>query len=364
MTHDWRALAPHRPISISEVRDGTFYVPRTGEGAEAISVLLNAGLERPIAIFGPAGSGKSTELAALAQIRGPTWVGPLIRLDKTLPYHESVSVDEVLDAITEFAISLARDKLHLQLSSDLQSARSPRGFDLLLETVREIRKASRQGVIALIVDGLEKASLQLAYGTLVQLERLRDEARIVVVVPTVVATGPSAAVLHDYQVISIGPVIVSQTVDASVTDKMAEQGASFLLEIAKRRLAMASLGELEPLLRAAAQSSGGLVRTFLQLLHSAALSAAMRGSRDPDLKDLKQAARDQTGFLLRLLKEGDTEALRAAHGTDGREVEIDRRVRFLANGLLLEYEPPRGPVVRVAPLLLEALGLPPGQSHG
>src|SRR5260370_18243416 len=101
--------------------------------------------------------------------------------------------------------------------------------------------------------------------------------------------------------------------------------------------------------------SGGLVRTFLQLLQKAALYAAMRGQVTPDTMDVAQAAHDQTSFLLRLLKEGDVAWLRAAHGTNGMEVEITHRVRFLANGLLLEYRTQPGPIVYVAPLLVDAI---------
>lgn len=68
-----------------------------------------------------------------------------------------------------------------------------------------------------------------------------------------------------------------------------------------------------------------------------------------------RAAGEQASFLLRLLKEGDIDSLRAAHATAGREIEIDRRVRFLANGLLLEYATRFGTVVRVAPLLEMAI---------
>ena len=78
--------------------------------------------------------------------------------------------------------------------------------------------------------------------------------------------------------------------------------------------------------------SGGLIRTFLQLLQKAALYATMRGAPVPAEEDVLRAAHEQTNFLLRLLKEGDVDALRAAHGTSGLEVEISRRVRFLANG--------------------------------
>ena len=72
MNYDWKALAPTRPLGTADILPGGLYVPRGGEGAFEIDALLNAGLEQPIALFGPAGVGKSTELAALASESGDT----------------------------------------------------------------------------------------------------------------------------------------------------------------------------------------------------------------------------------------------------------------------------------------------------
>jgi hypothetical protein len=188
----------------------------------------------------------------------------------------------------------------------------------------------------------------------------------VAVVPTVLATGPLAAALHDYHLVSVGPVVVSHDVDALMRRGTGEEpllpGDTFLWEIAMRRLGTDNLNigkehwdTSAVAIRHCIVLSGGLIRTFLQLLQKAALYGAMRGRAAPDIPDVEQAARDQTSFLLRLLKEGDVEALRAAHGTSGVEIEIARRVRFLANGLLLEYRTSDGPIVHVARLLEESI---------
>ncbi len=369
MSYDWKALAPTRPLAIADIGGG-LYVPRIGEGANEIDALLRAGLDQPIAIFGPAGAGKSTELAVLAKLREAAWVGPLVRLDKVLPYSDATSPSDVLEAIAKSAIGLAIDKLGLKLSPELLAGASmltrgaviqnpPRGFDLLLATVREIRGASKLGDLGLLVDGLEKASTGLARRTLANLERLRGEARVVVVVPTQLATGPSAAALHDYHLMSIGPITVSQTIEAWM--KGSAEGDGFLFEVAARRLGVPAAnigrdGDMTAVaIRHCAVLSGGLVRTFLQLLQKSALYAVMRGRTTPDAEDVGRAAQDQTNFLLRLLNEGDVEALRLAHETSGVEVDLDRRVRFLANGILLEYSTNAGRVVRIAPLLADTI---------
>lgn len=359
MKYDWKALSPTRPLGPAETATGSLYVPRLGEGAKEIDALLNAGLEQPIGIFGPAGAGKSTELAALAELRQTCWVGPLIRLDKVLPYSDATSTDDVLTAIAHDTIRIAGESLGLKLPGTLGSVLDPpvewrglKGFDFLLAAVREIRSASRQRSVGLLVDGLEKASGGLARRTLANLERLRGEAQVVVVIPMDLATGPAASALHEYHAISIGPVVVTPNLDPS-----ADEGTRFLFEVVARRLGVASRdvgrdGDTTAIaIRRAILLSGGLVRTCLQLVQKAALYAVMRGKSAPDVEDVDRAGREQQAFLLRLLKDGDIAALRAVHGTTGIELEMERRVRFLANGLVLEYRTARGTVARVCPLL-------------
>ena len=334
--YDWKGLAPTRPLAVDDVIARNLYVPRDGGGAREVDALLDAGLDQPVAIFGPAGAGKSTELAALSARRADKWVGVFVQLDRSVPYGETTDTDAVLDAIATAAIRSA-DSLNVPLSKELtvaagiSSGRVPAhlvGYDFLLAAVREIRAASAQHAVGLMVDGLEKASSRVARETLANLQRLRGTAHVVVVVPSGIATGPAAAALSEYHLFSIGAVSVSPSVDAlmqGLTD-----GDEFLFEIAARRLGVHvhDFGGTTPrdttarAIRKSIVLSGGLVRTFLQLLQKAALYAAMRGFEFPDEPDVARAASDQTRFLLRLLKEGDAEALRRAHGTNGLELEI------------------------------------------
>jgi hypothetical protein len=349
-------------LTVTNVAAGTLYVPRARQGADAMAALLRAGLDQPIALFGPAGSGKSTELSALAIIKDPEWVGSLIRLDREMPYSDSTSVDDVLKVIAARTVSGVVQTLKLRLSETLQAQASGavyvEGFDVLLAAVREIQVAS-QSVVALLIDGLEKASNGLARRVLSNLQRLSETTpvRIVVVAPTAIATGPSAGILQDYHLEYLGPVIVATTTHPTVTPELAEDGVRFLLAIAEKRLGSALSEDLDKFFRFCAELSGGLPRTFLQLAQRAALSAAMNGRELPNRDDAIEAARYQSDFLMRLLQDGDAEQLRGADGTKGLEVEIERRVRFLANGLLLEYRTPGGPVVRVAPLMVGHLSI-------
>ncbi len=208
-----------------------------------------------------------------------------------------------------------------------------------------------------MIDGLEKASSGLARRTLSLLERLRGEASVVVVVPLEIATGPAAAVLQDYHLTSIGPVVVSSSVP--MLEAKSLPGDNFMFEVAARRLGVASsdIGKAPEdttsiAMRHCIVTSGGLIRTFLQLLQKAALYGVIRGRATPDSADVSRAAEEQTNFLLRLLKDGDAVALRQADDTSGTQIDIERRVRFLANGLLLEYP---GRIVRIAPLLSQAI---------
>jgi hypothetical protein len=109
--------------------------------------------------------------------------------------------------------------------------------------------------------------------------------------------------------------------------------------------------ELAHVLDRAAEASGGIPRTFLQLVMDAATYARLSNREMPSMDDLRDAMNDHAESLRRLLNKGDVAALREADGTDGLEVDPERRLRFLTHGLLLEYKIGDRIVVYPAPLL-------------
>jgi hypothetical protein len=131
----------------------------------------------------------------------------------------------------------------------------------------------------------------------------------------------------------------------------AAHGREFLYELFVRRVGNDGVEEHAAIIDEAAQLSGGMPRTFLQLLADAASYARLSRSTDwPTHEHLASAVLDQQDSFLRLLLPGDTDAIRAAIGTDGREMEIARKVRLMAHGMLLERSRGRTIVLELHPL--------------
>jgi hypothetical protein len=361
---DWKKLAPHRPLRPSD----PLYVSRPFGGGERLAALLKSGLG-PITVAGPAGIGKSTELAAAARVLHPHSVACLIPLDRFLDVRqaEEEAVQRcIAGRLAELAIvnfrlglsealvtslvrggSLPEDLLPSSASGLWEPPASWR--DVLIATIREVAKLSSQGRVTLLLDGVEKAPVDASLRAVRALLDLGDEANLALVVPLALVTGPEAhELLSETRLFSIRALPVREQLGAGWSE-----ARQFLFEVAERRLGLGSgIAEIQPLFDAAADMSGGIPRTFLQLLQDAGGYAALAGRRMPTVKeDLFSAALDHHESLRRLLRDGDDAVLNLADGSPGLEVPLDRRIRFVSQGLLLEYDLNNRVVVHPHPLL-------------
>jgi hypothetical protein len=355
MPLDWKKLAPHRPLKPGD----PLRVPRSDSGGEDLAAQIEAGVET-IAVAGPVGSGKSTEMACAADRLKKRFVTFLVPLDRLLDMHQ-VDEEQVFTAVTSRVFDHAQNNLNMVFSGELcariaagsaprlpGALASPRR-DLLLQTLREVAASSYQGAVVLLLDGLEKCSADSATRVVRALLDIREEARLVFVVPFPLAIGSGA---HEL-VSSVDRIFFLRAIPVRRDQGLlGEQGRAFFQDIIAIRLSIAIM--LRPFLSVvdrAAEMSGGIVRSFLQLVRAAAANAALAEREMPTEEDLDAAMVDHAESLARLLVDGDIEALRSADGTSGVEVPEERRLRLLMHGLLLEYKTQAGVVVHPAPLL-------------
>src|SRR5262249_35850689 len=136
-------------------------------------------------------------------------------------------------------------------------------------------------------------------------------------------------------------------------------GRELLKTIVVRRLGLPTPlpASFDDLLNRTAEASGGIPRAFLQLVLDTGMYARLAQREWPTKDDLAEAMSDHPDSLGRLLVRGGRAALRAADGTDGVEMEPERRVRLLTHGLLLEYKLGDRTIVHPAPLLAGILAL-------
>jgi hypothetical protein len=373
MTTDWTVLMPHAPV-----RPGANeYVERSGGASEEIANWILAN-RSPVLLGGPAGVGKSTEIAHAAQVLQQHRIACLIPLDRWENMRR-IGPDQLLQRIASRVAYLAKEKLHLSLSTGLfeesQKIVSDRWSPTALVqlVLAEVGRLSQQGRITLLIDGLEKvpegASLLELFDAL---GALPEDVELVAVIPWHAAFGPRAET-----VIRTGERFVSARA-LEVEGERGQEGRTFLKSVLQRRLqlldealdprsvAQVFSGSLdEERARVAAQSnlvadaamaSGGIPRIFLQLMADAASYAKLRRMSEwPIGEDLGDACTDQVDTFRRLLLPGDADAARAAAGTDGRELELGRKVRLMAHGILLERVRAQVPVLELHPLAQIAL---------
>ena len=80
MPLNWSQLAPHRPLQPGD----PLHVQRPQGGGEELAARLLTGGVDVVAVVGPVGSGKSTELAHAASLLGHQFVPFLVALDRLL----------------------------------------------------------------------------------------------------------------------------------------------------------------------------------------------------------------------------------------------------------------------------------------
>lgn len=340
-TPDWRLLAPHRPI---EPGNGV-YVVRPAGGGDAIANWIMAG-GNTVLVGGPAGVGKSTELARAAQALSATRVACMVQVDRMTNVHR-LSADELMGFIAQRLVMVARDQLHLRISPELAAASGnvhtaalvaaemfhASGPSTARAALEEIARRSEQGRIALLIDGLEKLSPGASTQEIFEvLSRLPDTVDLVVVIPWhSVFGGGTESILRPGE--RMHRVLPLDTEGPNAGDTK-----TFCFSLLVGRLRHIAWPEsLWPQLERAVMNSGGIPRVFLQLVADAGTYARVkRGAAWPDDSDLTDAIADQQDSFRRVLLPGDTQAINAVTGTDGRELELQRRVRLLAQGVLLE----------------------------
>ena len=361
-TIDWKSLKPHVPLSPGDAQ----YVERTGSAGDEIAHWILAD-RSTVLVGGPAGVGKSTELARAAELLQPRRVACLVQLDR-FENMRRLTPDRMRLRIMQKVGYLAQVVLHLPLSGSLQNALSKvtdelQGIPvtheatptvLLNVTLSEITRLSRQGRITLLIDGLEKVpqgpeSLDLFEA----LASVRDEVELVAIIPWHAAFGPQAET-----VIRSGERFIPvRALDVEGATGGAEY--AFLRRVLAQRLQW-NADELDPnavlgtggasldearawaagrrvLVDDAIRWSAGLPRVFLQLLADAGSYAKLRRSEPwPIVEDLNDACADQVDSFRRLLLPGDIDAIRRAAGTSGSELDLERKIRLMAHGILLE----------------------------
>lgn len=357
---DWRLLAPHRPLGPGEAA----YIVRPSGGGDAIAAWVAAG-GSTVLVGGPTGVGKSTELARAAQVLSTTRVACLVQVDRMTNVRR-LSADELMGLIAQRLVVVARDQLHLRISAELAAATGsiPAAARVAAEmfhasgpstaraALEEIARRSEQGRVALLLDGLEKLppgpGAQEAFEAL---SRLPDMVDLIVVIPWhSVFGGGTESILrageHLHRVLPLDPQGPSEG-----------ETKAFFFHLLDSRLPGFKLpAPAWLLLDRAVVTSGGIPRIFLQLVADAGTYARVkRNDAWPDDSDLQDAIADQQLSFRRALLPGDTQAIVAIAGTDGRELPLERRVRLLAQGILLERTRGGHMMLEMHPLVQDAV---------
>jgi hypothetical protein len=351
---------PNLPLPPGDKR----YVTRPGAG-KALAELLLAGLG-PIGVYGPAGSGKSTELARCVADIGKKGMAVHVVLDA----QEDVRAMGPERATLWVAAQAARKWMDLGNTVSAPARRALAEAGVWHETVagpalgggpmavakavlHELRGEVPHHRLVLLVDGLERSGEDAA--VLVKaLLRVAEGCAMALVLPLSLAIGPAA---HDV-LGGVGRMVAIPAVPVPTPDSYnvsgTDEGVAFLNQIAvARHSGVTSLPS--GLLDEACEKSGGLPRMFLQALSDAWRYAAAERRTLPAAEDFESAWVDQTKALRRLLVAGDKSILIDQEGESGEEIDLPTRLRLLSHGLLIEYLDGGDPIVFPHPLLADVL---------
>jgi hypothetical protein len=328
-------------------------------------------------VVGPVGVGKSTELAFAAQALKDSRIACLVPLDRYANMR-TLTTEQALLRIAGRLASIAVKALRLKLTPELLDELDLKGVldagvapkvtsifsqrsaeDYATLVIREVARRSTQGRITLLIDGLEKTPPEAARRVFDALEELPPEVELVVVVPWHAAYGPGAET-----VIAPGEkLVVIPPVEVDGLEGVA--GLKFLRDVATSRLQLddTTLAKARPSFLApggeldtCARFSGGVPRSFLQLLADAASYARITDGEDwPSSANVAQAVADQRESFRRLLTPGDDLALQLVDGKDGRDMALEQKLRLLSHGVLLERYENGKSVMRPHPIVKSLL---------
>lgn len=385
MNTDWKTLAPHRPL---DPGSDAYVTPPSGGAREIADWVLAGG--STLLVGGPAGVGKSTELARAATLLQAARFACLVPIDRWENMRK-LTPEQLLLRIAGRAAFVAIRSLNLPVSFELRETlvaagvlkddsmkaapgkHVPTAPSLVRHTLDEVSRLVAPRRITLLIDGLEKVPPGSGASDLFDaLGALPEEVDLVVVVPWHAAFGPRA----DVVVRASEKFIALRALE--IEGDAGEPGRRFLMDLLVARLgikpatldpvavvgdapetledARAEVIARRDLIMEAARWSGGIPRTFLQLLADAGTYGRLRRNVPwPESADLADAVADQEDSVRRLLLPGDTQAILAAEGTDGRELDLDRKVRLMAHGILLERLRDRRPTLEIHPLARAAL---------
>ena len=382
MSVDWKLLAPHKPVDLGS----PLYVVPPLQTTVADWVLAGSSV---VLLGGPAGVGKSSELAHAASLLSDERVACFVPLDRW-ENMRALTPERLLLRLAGRLVQLATQVLNLPVSSTLMESlvaerlgqptadllgsvstmlglnndvhgllnnpvrahapgpdhfvSSPRVS--LHQAIHEVSRLSGKR-ITFLIDGLEKVPPGQESSLLFdELASLPDFVDVVLVVGWNATFGmrPDAIVRPGERFCPLRAVEVE-----------GEDGTEFLKDILRRRIGDDGIEAHNAVVVEAAVWSGGMPRTFLQLLADAASYARLSGGDWPSRDNLASAILDQQDSFRRLLMPGDTDAIRTAIDTDGREMEVARKVRLMAHGLLLERSRGRTTVLELHPLARSAV---------